>query len=50
MRIMANCPKCGKTKIRRRKGKVACMRCGPFGIQYQPNEKDKDYGYSSSKN
>ena len=45
---MANCPKCGKTKIRRRKGKVACVKCGPFGIQY--NQKDKDYGYSSSKN
>lgn len=27
---MASCPKCGKTKIKSRKGVRRCKRCGPL--------------------
>lgn len=30
---MASCPKCGKTNIKRIKGKRGCKRCGPLGEQ-----------------
>ncbi len=28
---MASCPKCGKAKMRRRRGIINCRRCGPSG-------------------